>query len=130
VPGPLKPPLTRRGFLARMHFMNAPQYLGYALFVVKQNYLEEFKAAVAKVIEPTRREPGCRGYRAFQILDETGQPTNRFEFVEVWTTKEAMMVEHLERTPHMQEFLRALKLNTSESWVESAQIHGQSALEL
>jgi quinol monooxygenase YgiN len=105
-------------------------YQASVTFFVKAGRAEEFKAAVAKVLAPTRREPGCLGYRAFQVLDEQGRETNQFEFTEVWSSQATMMIDHKERTAHMQAFFQTVNLGHPDSLAESFVIEGHNVNEL
>ena len=105
-------------------------YKASVTFFVKPGRAEAFKAAVAKVLAPTRREPGCLGYRAFQVLDEQGRETNQFEFTEVWSSQATMRIDHQERTAHMQAFFQTVNLGHPDSLVESFAIEGHNVNEL
>ncbi|OKH19849.1 antibiotic biosynthesis monooxygenase [Hydrococcus rivularis NIES-593] len=48
--------------------------------------IEELKAVLLQIVEPTRQEEGCIQYDLFQNQTD---PTD-FTFVEEWTTKEAL----------------------------------------
>ena len=99
---------------------------GSAILVIKPAKVAEFKKAVAKIIEPTRKEAGCITYYGYQVIDETGRETNRFEFHEIWKSKETMLIEHKEKSAHMQKFFREIKADTADSFLESFDIKGQS----
>lgn len=99
---------------------------GSAILVVKPEKLKEFKEAVSKIIKPTRREAGCISYIGYQIIDEQGKETNRFEFHEIWKSKEAMLIEHKEKSKHMQKFFKEIKADTTNSFLESFEVKGQS----
>ncbi len=43
---------------------------GSAILVIKKDKIQEFKRAVAKIIAPTRNEPGCITYVGYQVLNE------------------------------------------------------------
>jgi quinol monooxygenase YgiN len=60
---------------------------------------EELKAVLARLIAPTRREPGCLGYL---VLQNAADPCD-FTLVEEWTT-EAALDAHM-ATAHVQEAL-------------------------
>jgi quinol monooxygenase YgiN len=99
-------------------------YLGRAVLVVKPQYLSAFRAEVEKILEPTRREAGNISYEAFQVVNEKGEPTNRFEFHELWKSKKAMLVDHKEHSLHMQRFFRRVRIGEPDSWVESFDLSG------
>lgn len=99
---------------------------GSAILVVKPEKLKEFKRAVSKIIEPTRKEAGCISYFGYQVIDKHGKETNRFEFHEIWKSKEAMLVEHKEKSEHMKKFFNEIKANTTNSFLESFEVKGQS----
>lgn len=98
---------------------------GSAVLIIKKQYLKEFETAVAKITEPTRKEKGCIFYEGYQVLDENGIKTNRFEFHEIWTSKEAMLIEHKEKSPHMKTFFKEIKIGTKEEHIESFEIDGK-----
>lgn len=98
---------------------------GYAVLVVKPERVADFKVAVQKIIAPTRQEAGCISYEGFQVLDEKGKETNRFEFHEVWKTKETMLVDHKENAPHMKAFFKEIKADQSDSFLESFEVGGK-----
>lgn len=99
---------------------------GSAMLVIKPSKLEEFKKAVAKIMEPTRKEAGCIAYDGYQVVDDTGKETNRFEFHEIWESKEAMLVDHKEKSVHMQAFFKEIKAGTPDSFLESFEVKGQT----
>jgi quinol monooxygenase YgiN len=107
-----------------------PIWLGSAILIVKPSKINEFKTAVSKIIKPTRAEPGCITYEGFQILDEKGNETNRFEFREVWNSKKTMLIDHKEKAPHMREFFKTLKIGAPDSYLESFTVDGKSAKKL
>ncbi|MBY0518128.1 MAG: antibiotic biosynthesis monooxygenase [Bacteriovoracaceae bacterium] len=98
---------------------------GSAILVIKPAKMSEFKRAVAKIIEPTRKEAGSITYYGYQVVDEMGNETNRFEFHEIWRSKEAMLIDHKEKSPHMRVFFDEIKANTSDSYLESFEVRGQ-----
>ncbi len=61
--------------------------------------VEELKALLRGLVEPTRREKGCVSY---QLLQNKADPTD-FTFVEEWES-DAAIDSHFE-TPHVQEAL-------------------------
>ncbi len=99
---------------------------GSAILVIKKDKIQEFKRAVAKIIAPTRNEPGCITYVGYQVLNEHGEETNRFEFHEIWTTKEAMLIDHKENSSHMKAFFKEIKADLPGSYLESFIINGKS----
>jgi quinol monooxygenase YgiN len=98
---------------------------GSAVLVIKKENLTDFKIAVAKIIVPTRGEKSCISYDGYQVLDTNGEATNRFEFHEMWKTKEAMMIDHKENSLHMQNFFKEIKADTEESFLESFEVDGK-----
>lgn len=103
-------------------------YKGSASFVIKPNRVEEFKSAVAKIIRPTKSERGNIEYEAFQVLDQSGKPTNRFEFHELWKSKNAMMIDHKEHAAHMIEFFETIAIGEPNSMVEKFDVSGNEVL--
>tara|TARA_B110001454_G_scaffold219194_1_gene251304 strand:+ start:59204 stop:59596 length:393 start_codon:yes stop_codon:yes gene_type:complete len=99
---------------------------GSAILVVKPEKLKEFKRAVSKIIEPTRKEASCISYYGYQIIDEHGKATNRFEFHEIWKSKEAMLIEHKEKSEHMRKFFNEIKANSADSFLDSFEVKGQT----
>jgi quinol monooxygenase YgiN len=61
----------------------------------KADKVEEVKALLEGLIEPTRKEAGCIVY---ELLQNTGEPTD-FTFVEDW--KSAADLEAHLKTPHL-----------------------------
>lgn len=98
---------------------------GSAILVIKPEKLPEFKKAVSKIIEPTRKEAGCITYYGYQVIDDKGNETNRFEFHEIWKSKEAMLIDHKENSAHMQKFFKEIKADTQDSFLESFEVKGQ-----
>jgi quinol monooxygenase YgiN len=98
---------------------------GSAVLVIKKENLNDFKIAVAKIIVPTREEKACISYDGYQVIGENGVATNRFEFHEMWKSKEAMMIDHKENSPHMQNFFKEIKADTEESFLESFEVDGK-----
>lgn len=109
-----------------IHFEAIAAWQGSAVLVVKPDKISGFKKAVARIIGPTRKEKGCISYYGYQVVDETGVATNRFEFHEIWTTKEAMLVDHKENSAHMKAFFREIKAETPGSYLESFEVSGKS----
>ena len=105
-------------------------FKGNATLVIKRNRVEEFKALLSTIIEPTRKEEGCIRYEAFQLLDENGKETNRFEFHELWKDEKAMLVDHKENSPHMKVFFKKLNIGAKDSMVESFSAGGAMAREI
>jgi quinol monooxygenase YgiN len=106
-----------------------PIYKGTAKFVVKPEHVDAFKKAVEKIIAPTRKEAGCISYEAFQVI-EKGHVTNKFEFHELWKSEQAMMIDHKDKAPHMQEFFKTVAIGTPASLVESFEVSGHNVKEL
>ena len=103
---------------------NNKVFKGTAVFHIKKNKVTNFKDEVLKIISPTRKEEGCITYEAYQVLDDAGKVTNVFEFHETWTSREAMLIDHKENTPHMKQFFETVGIGTTESWVEKVDISG------
>ncbi|MBC1241728.1 antibiotic biosynthesis monooxygenase [Nostoc linckia z18] len=61
------------------------------------NKVEELKAVLLELVEPTRQEPGAIKY---ELLQNQYDPTD-FTFVEEWISNEALNT-HMD-TPHFQE---------------------------
>lgn len=104
----------------------ATVWQGSAVLIVKPDKLNEFKKAASKIIEPTRKEAGCISYYGYQVIDEQGQETNRFEFHEIWKNKEVMLIDHKEKSKHMQKFFKEIKANEKDSFLESFEVKGQN----
>ena len=98
---------------------------GSAVLVIKPEKMAAFKIAVSKVIEPTRKEKGCICYEGFLVLDEVGEETNRFEFHEIWASKESMLIDHKENSLHMQTFFKEIKAGCDDSFLESFIVDGK-----
>ena len=98
---------------------------GSATLIIKKSRVADFKKAVAKIIEPTKQEAGCISYTGYMVMDEKGQETNRFEFHEIWRTKEAMLIDHKENSPHMKAFFQEIKADTEDSYLESFELDGK-----
>lgn len=114
------------GILMITSSLNAKSvWKGSAILIVKKEKLAEFERAVQKIIKPTQMEKSCIHYEGFQVLDENGQKTNRFEFHEIWTSKEAMLIEHKEKSSHMKEFFKTIKADSAETFLESFQVDGK-----
>lgn len=64
--------------------------------------VEQVRAILMRVVEPTRREPGCLGY---QLLQNRADSTD-FTFIEEWASAAAEQ-SHL-ATPHISGALRQL----------------------
>lgn len=112
-------------FFTSLSFANTPVWQGSAIFKIKPEQMANFKKAVSKIIEPTRKEKGCITYYGYQILDEQGNETNKFEFHEIWVSKESMLVDHKENTPHMKLFFEEIKIGKPDSYVESFDVQGK-----
>lgn len=105
--------------------MSKNVWKGTAVLIIKKERLADFKKAVAKIIEPTKKEKGCLSYEGYQVFDEVGNETNRFEFHEIWQSKEAMLIDHKENSEHMKEFFKEIKAETKESYLESFVVDGK-----
>ena len=71
-----------------------------ALMVAKPDKIDQARTALAALLEPTRREPGCINYDMHQNLDDPA----RFIFYENWTTK-ADLEKHAQ-SDHLQALLQ------------------------
>lgn len=69
----------------------------------KQDQLEFVKSEALKLIEPTRKEPGCIEYNLQQDIENPGV----FIFVERWESKE-LLNAHME-SKHLQHFVKAIE---------------------
>ncbi|MEH1997947.1 MAG: putative quinol monooxygenase [Nostoc sp.] len=67
-----------------------------ARFIALPNKVEELKAVLLELIEPTRQEAGAIKY---ELLQNQNDPTD-FTFVEEWNSHEALNT-HLD-SPHIQ----------------------------
>ncbi|MBD2678218.1 MULTISPECIES: putative quinol monooxygenase [Nostoc] len=67
-----------------------------ARVIALPNKVEELKAVLLELIEPTRQEPGAIKY---ELLQNQYDPTD-FTFVEEWTSNEALNT-HMD-SPHFQ----------------------------
>ncbi|MDZ8236005.1 MAG: putative quinol monooxygenase [Nostoc sp. ChiQUE01a] len=67
-----------------------------ARVIALPNKVEEIKAVLLELIEPTRQEPGAIKY---ELLQNQYDPTD-FTFVEEWTSSEALNT-HMD-SPHFQ----------------------------
>lgn len=61
----------------------------------KPDKIEEFKAILLSIIEPTRKEAGCKRY---ELLQNNADPTD-FTFVEEWESGAALDA-HM-KAPHL-----------------------------
>ena len=122
----LKSALITLGIIMTFSGQAQTVWQGSATLVIKPERLQDFKKAVSKIIEPTRKEEGCITYFGYQVIDENGKETNRFEFHEIWKSKEAMLIDHKEKSPHMQAFFKEIKADTKDSFLESFEIKGQT----
>ncbi len=68
-----------------------------ARIVARSGKVEELRAVLQGLVDPTRREPGCVTY---ELLQNKMDPTD-FTFVEEWRSEEALDA-HLQ-SPHLQE---------------------------
>ena len=91
-----------------------------AIFTIKENRVVDFKEAISSIIGPTLNEKGCISYKGFQVFDEEAKLTNKFEFNELWISKDALMVDHMNST-HMKVFFETIKMGKSDSWIEYAE---------
>ena len=57
-----------------------------ARLVSKPDKVEELKAILLSIVEPTRKEAGCKRY---ELLQNSGDPTD-FTFVEEWESGAAL----------------------------------------
>lgn len=73
-----------------------------ARVAAKADRIEQIRALLMGVVEPTRREPGCLGY---QLLQNQADPTD-FTFIEEWTSATAEQSHFA--TPHILNALRQL----------------------
>ncbi|MEH2277420.1 MAG: putative quinol monooxygenase [Nostoc sp.] len=67
-----------------------------ARFIALPNKVEELKAVLLELIEPTRQEAGAIKY---ELLQNQSDPTD-FTFIEEWTSDQALNT-HLD-SPHLQ----------------------------
>lgn len=70
-----------------------------AVLTAKANKVEELKAALSALVEPTRQEPGNLEYSLFQLR----QTPHVFYVRETWRDQAAL--EHHVSLPHFQTFL-------------------------
>jgi quinol monooxygenase YgiN len=105
-------------------------FKGSARFNVKPAHVQQFKTAVQRIIAPTLKEKGCISYEAYQVLDSRGQPTNAFEFHEVWRTKSDMLIDHKEKSSHMIDFFAKIRIGETDSWVDSFEVTGTEVVQL
>lgn len=99
-------------------------FKGTAVFFVKPEKVDDFKREVLKIIGPTLKEAGNISYEAFQVVNDKGQLTSRFEFHELWKSRDAMMIDHKDNTAHMKNFFAAIRINEEDSWIEKVEISG------
>lgn len=69
---------------------------------IKEGKAKDFEAAMAKVIAPTRKEKGCKGYELHRDLEVT----NRFVLFEHWQDLAAFEA-HM-KAPYLEELLNAV----------------------
>ncbi len=69
-----------------------------AHLTARPDKIEETRAALLALIEPTRAEKGCLSY---ELAQNNGDPTD-FTFIEEWTT-DAALDEHLQ-SEHIRTF--------------------------
>ncbi len=67
-----------------------------ARFLAKADKVEELKAALESLVEPTRKEEGCISYQIFQNNNDP----NEFTFFEEWASQDAINAHFT--TPHVQ----------------------------
>lgn len=68
----------------------------------KADSVEQVRAILMGVVEPTRREPGCLSH---QLLQNQADPTD-FTFIEEWASPAAEQSHFA--TPHISDVLRRL----------------------
>lgn len=73
-----------------------------ARVAAKADRVEEVRAILMAVVEPTRREPGCLSY---QLMQNQADPTE-FTFAEEWASAAAEQSHFT--TPHISHALRQL----------------------
>jgi quinol monooxygenase YgiN len=73
-----------------------------ARVAAKAERVEQVRAILMGVVEPTRREPGCLSY---QLLQNQADPTD-FTFIEEWASTAAELSHFA--TPHILNALRQL----------------------
>jgi quinol monooxygenase YgiN len=73
-----------------------------ARVAAKADSVEQVRAILMGIVEPTRREPGCLSY---QLLQNQADPTD-FTFVEEWARASAEQSHFA--TPHISDALRRL----------------------
>ena len=73
-----------------------------ARVAAKADSVEQVRAILMGVVEPTRREPGCLSY---QLLQNQADPTD-FTFIEEWVSAAAEQSHFT--TPHISNALRQL----------------------
>lgn len=98
---------------------------GRAVLTVKKDKVSEFKEALAKIIEPTLKERGCISYEGYQVIDDNQKETNVFEFHELWKSKDAMMIDHKEKSAHMIQFFKDIKIDTPDSYIINFEVDGK-----
>jgi quinol monooxygenase YgiN len=67
-----------------------------ARFLAKEDKVEELKAALESLVEPTRKEEGCISYQIFQNNNNPAE----FTFFEEWASQDAINAHFT--TPHVQ----------------------------
>lgn len=73
-----------------------------ALFQAKAGHEQELAAALAALIEPSRKDSGCLLYTLYRDPSDAG----RFVFIEKWADRDSLS-QH-ERTPHFRNLLKLL----------------------
>lgn len=71
-----------------------------AVLVATPGRRDDLRAALTGLVAPTRREPGCRDYRLFELADEPGT----FQMHEQFDDEAAL--EAHRATPHFQDFAK------------------------
>jgi quinol monooxygenase YgiN len=90
-----------------------------ARVVAQPDRVEELKAVLLDLIEPTRAEPGCVSYQLWQGQTDPGD----FVFVDNWASDEAFAAHMV--TPHVQEaFTKAQGLLAEAPDIRSYRIVG------
>jgi quinol monooxygenase YgiN len=73
-----------------------------AKVVAKKDCIEDVKAALLRLVAPTRHEEGCIEYRLHQDNEDPAQ----FIFFESWQSQECLQ-QHMS-SPHFQDYLAAV----------------------
>lgn len=83
--------------------MSASQIHVVARVYARTGKEQELRAALEKLIDPTRAEEGCVSY---QLLVEKGDPTS-FTFVEEWASEDALSTHFASQ--HMADAVKAIE---------------------